>query len=148
VPTTVQPYFLAVDPLSSDIYVHVFHASQNKVQRYTLGGTDAAPSLHFEGYVDSAGQRPPTYWRHLCTVPPAPRSRTSYLVVGTSKERELLILALPTCKRVHTFTLPERFMIRGLAADRAGSALIVADERGPVTVLPWPLPGMPPDTDI
>jgi hypothetical protein len=139
----VQPYFVAVDPLSSDIFVHVFHASKNQVHRYAVSGADEAPQLVFVGGVDQAGNRPPTVWRPLTVVPPAPHRRTSHLVVGASKERDLLVLSLPDCALVHTHQLPPGFLLRGLAADQAGSALVVADERGSVHIIPWPLPGMP-----
>jgi hypothetical protein len=104
-------------------------------------------------------------------VPPAPGQRTSFLVVGTYKSASLLVLSLPDAKLVHTHVLEGMqvgvraangmliisvFSIKvllytrvgtsqvfGLAADTAGTALVVVDGAcGSTHLLPWPLPGM------
>ena len=77
-------------------------------------------------------------------MPPAPGKAVSYLVVGTGKSSELLVLSLPGLSLVHTHRL-EGMELAGLATDPSGGALAVFDrESGALHVLAWPLPGMPP----
>lgn len=86
--------------------------------------------------------------RPLAVMPPAPGSRTSYLVVGQRDSGVLHVLALPSMRLVHVHDLGGDVEVGGLAADAAGSALVFLDKRNRTRtpaahVLPWPLDGMP-----
>lgn len=81
----------------------------------------------------------------------------AHLVVGTCGSSELLVLALPSCKAVHRFSVPPTAAasadglqaaapaISGCAADPTGAFIAVIDAAagGATHVLAWPPPGFP-----
>lgn len=94
----------------------------------------------------------------LALMPPAPGDSAWLLVVGDYSASHITVLALPGGERVFeasgTLTREDHSdakavahwgwgPIRGLAADPAGTALIVAGHAD-VSAVPWPLPGMQP----
>jgi hypothetical protein len=73
-----------------------------------------------------------------------PLALPAFLVVGTLGSDQLTVLALPECALACVHTL-EGVEVCGLAADRAGTALIVLDGASASAVtVPWPLPELLP----
>lgn len=84
--------------------------------------------------------------RPLAVVPPGPGRRAAHLVVGLYGTPRVQVLRLPSLEPLCApLQLGLGVLVVGLAADAAGTALLVADGASKtVLALPWPLPGMPP----
>ncbi len=78
-------------------------------------------------------------------APPGSSRRSAFLVVGVYGTHRVQILSLPGYDTVCApLSLGQGVQVVGLAADSAGSALLVADAASKsILVLPWPLTGMP-----
>ena len=80
----------------------------------------------------------------MAVMPPAPGKRHAHLVIGALTKSSLRVLELPSRRCIFATELPDGVKALGLAADHAGTALVVCDFASRVTIaLPWPLPGMP-----
>ena len=79
-------------------------------------------------------------------MPAAPGRRTACLVVGLYGTPRVQVLRLPGLEPLCApLPVGAGVLVVGLAADAAGTALLVADGASKtVLALPWPLPGMPP----
>jgi hypothetical protein len=130
--------YVAADPASGTVYVSTGAHPSCGVSAFRWDGA----ALVAEGVVEAAGTA--EYSRPLAGMPPTPGRHTSYLVAGTCREPTLYVLSLPDRRLVHTHTL-KGMKVTGLAADPSGAALAVCDRTSKaIHVLPWPLPGMPP----
>ena len=161
-----QPTGLAVDAATSTLYVSC--RARDSAQgthlcawrcRWRASAEEAAAAGDDEG-----GVAPPADVLELTMIPPAslqaaglgsdrpiaivpaPRrtwAAHAHLVVADEMSGcRLRVLALPAHRLVHEEALPAGARIVGLAADAAGTALVVCDLGAQaVRVLPWPLPG-------
>ena len=72
---------------------------------------------------------------------------TSHLILGSvfgGTRGTLFVFVLPTLRLVHTHFVEGCGHLNAIAADPAGSSIVLCDDAaGSVKVLPWPLPGMP-----
>jgi hypothetical protein len=133
-----QPICLAADQARDVVYV----AMNNSYVVYAFDWNGSV--LSERGLVRAAGVGG-KHSRHLAVMPPASvESSASYLIIGSYKTSELLVLSLPSEELVHTHRL-SGISVVGLGADPYGTALIVCDSKtNRVHSLPWPLPDMPP----
>jgi hypothetical protein len=128
------PRVMAADASTDTVYISV----GNKIMSVCWNGA----SLIDSGEVGAAGNG--ISYRPVAVVPPGPRTTSSYLVVGTHEEDEILIIALPERTLVHTHHLEDGVRVAGLTGDPAGGALVICDHNSAyIHVLSWPLPGMP-----
>lgn len=82
--------------------------------------------------------------RPMAVMPPSPGKRHAHLVIGVLAKSSLRVLELPSRRCVFATELPDGVKVLGLAADHAGTALVVCDFAAKATLtLPWPLYGMP-----
>jgi hypothetical protein len=85
---------LALAPLAAGHY-----RAPRGVTAYTRKGT----ALVAGGVIATAGTG--EHCRPLAVMPPGPGKRTAYLIVGTYKTPELLVLSLPDFRPIHTHIL-------------------------------------------
>lgn len=140
--------FLAADPVSGAVFVGGCEPSSAiftvVASAWLGGGATGGRGGHFSPLSFVPAARLAGGYRPIAVVPPGPGKAASHLVVGTTGEPELLVLALPSLALVHEHRL-EGVRVYGLAADPCGAALVVCDgAASAVHVLAWPLPGMPP----
>jgi hypothetical protein len=136
-----NPTYLAADPESLAVFADTSDGAGSFRVAWWQWDV-ASEALLPRGFVDAAGVS--TNWRPLAIVPPAAGRRCSYLVVGTYNAAGLRVLSCPGCELVCEFDAPGGMLVWGLAADPAGSSLVVLDGLSRAAqVLPWPLPGMP-----
>ena len=139
--------FLAADPVSGAVFAggcEPDSAIFNVVASAWLGGGAGGRGGRFSPLACVSAARIAGGYRPIAVVPPGPGKAASHLVVGTTGEPELLVLALPSLVLVHEHRL-EGVRVYGLAADPCGAALAVCDGvASAIHVLAWPLPGMPP----
>jgi hypothetical protein len=134
-----HPSYVAADPINATVFVCQNPFSLHfRVSAYSWDGA----ALHAAGVV----HEPPTPDMRqmlLAVMPSSCRSTKSHLIICSSCTADLRILSLPDRRLVHTHTL-EGMLVCDLAADPSGTALVVCDlAADAISVLPWPLPGMP-----
>ena len=137
------PSNLAADALSATIYACTWNPPKDSysVFAFEWRGSALAPAGRLEAVPESKEGHP------LTVVPPAPGKHTAHLVIGHWRKGNLLVVSLPEHKLVLQHELPEGTEVQGLAAAPDGGSLVVMDRKTRAAlVLPWPLPGMPPDT--
>lgn len=137
------PSNLAADALSATVYACTWNPPKDaySVSAFAWRGGSLVPIGRLEAVPETKEGHP------LTVVPPAPGRHTAHLVVGHWRQRLLLVVSLPEHAVVLRHELPEGTEVQGLAADPDGGTLVVMDRRTRAALLlPWPLPGMPPDT--
>jgi hypothetical protein len=102
---------LAADPKSATVYTSILEKGGGKVVafRWRGGGFVRLPSL--DGIIHPTGARRP-----LAVIYPAAERLHFYLVVGTQRSSDLIILQLPECRVVHRHNLPG-VRVMGLSAN-------------------------------
>lgn len=137
------PSNLAADTVSATVYACTWNPPKD---------TYAVSAFRWRsGVLEPVGKLesvPETKEAHpLTVVPAAPGRHTPHLVVGHWRRALLLVVSVPDHKVVLEHSLPAGTEVQGLAADPDGGTLVVMDRRTRAALLlPWPLPGMPPDT--
>ena len=163
--TMRDPNFIAADPDSSTVFVGDFYgvhsgrwvggAGGGWARRTHVGPVSTTVLDSPLTLIDSPGidvglgrSRPMAY------MPPCTRNARhipAYLVIGTMGTPILYILALPSLRLVlkhhlHDAVAGRPTLVRGLAGDPLGGALLVWDEsipeQGLILTLPWPLADM------
>jgi hypothetical protein len=141
-PNSQRPVNATVDAASGTIFVSI----NTEVWAFSWDGS----AIHSYGRVVEADRG--GNYRALAVMRPFSGS-LAHLVVGTWGSGELIVLSLPDLKRVHItyLRMPGKrssaatMCVKGLAADRTGTTLVVCDNGGFVHTLPWPLEGMTTD---
>lgn len=137
-----NPTYLATDSMTGTIFADTSDGAGNfSVARWQWSEPEQA--LVPLGVIEAAGVA--TNWRPIAVMPPAPGKRLSHLIVGTYNSSVLRILALPSLELVADTSAPNDMVVWGLAADPAGTALVILDHTSRAAqVVAWPWAGLPP----
>ena len=138
-----QPRFLCVDPFTCKLYVSLC----NSVRIFHWNTVSLVPC----GFIPETGDGCLYTYRLVAVMPPAAGKHNSYLILVAKGTANLIVYDLSHLIKIAEILLPladgELPCSMGIAADPWGCALAVCTMNGAgcqTSVMPWPLPDMPP----